>query len=146
MKHLINAIAILVIFSACCKKEKCVIPGINIRMYNFKMNEVDSIVVYKYEKGNNFIKALDTTYLSATLSSDNEFYSAYSNIQDPNFIYLIKIKGFTKEYRITNLRMTKSKCNSGCGLFTSKRDDFIVLADYQLNGELKDDFVIEVYK
>jgi hypothetical protein len=144
MRNVLNFIVILLIFSACCKKEKCVVPSVNMKLYNFRMEQVDSIIVYKYEKGNNFISALDSTYLSAVLSNDNEFYVAYSNIENPGFDYLIKIKGFTKEYRITDLRTVKSKCKS-CGPFTSKRNYFTVLEDYQLNGQLRNDFVIEVY-
>jgi hypothetical protein len=148
MKYLMKYVVLIVLLaliSACCKKTKCFVPSINMKLYNFRMDQVDSIIVYKYEKGNNFISALDSTYLSAVLSNDKEFYVAYSNIENPSFDYLVKIKGLTKEYRVTDMRTVRSKCKS-CGPFTSKRNYFTILADYQLNGQLKDDFVIEVYK
>jgi hypothetical protein len=145
MKYFLSFAIIILLLSSCCKKLKCVVPAINMKLYNFSREEADSIIVYKYEKGNNFVTALDSTYLSSSLSNDNQFYSVYSNIENSNFDYLIKIKGFTMAYRITDLRTEKSKCNR-CGPFTRKSDYFTVLADYRVNGQLKNDFVIEVYK
>jgi hypothetical protein len=145
MKYILNLSFLLLVCSSCCTKKKCGSKPIIMQMYNFQAPEVDSIIVYRYVKGNNFIAPSDSSFVSSSLSGDGTLFSIWLGIDNPDFDYLIKIKGFQNEYRITDVRTEKRKCNT-CVPFTPKRTYYLTLVDYQLNGQLKDDFVIEVYK
>jgi hypothetical protein len=116
-----------------------------MQLYNFQADEVDSIYTYSYKKGSNFTQVLDSSLDHGALSGDNTSFSVWLSTYDSDFDYLIKIKGWTGEYRITDLNTEKRKCNA-CVPFAPKSEYFSTLIDYQLNGQHKNDFIIDVFK
>jgi len=130
---------------SCCTKKYCSEAIFAFELYNFNPQDVDTITISKYEKGSNFSILVDFTTTSAYKSNGVDYYYAYLETVDKDHEYIVKIQGVAVTNTITEIKISKSKCNT-CFPYTPKREYYTKLSEYRLNGKITKDFPAKIYK
>ncbi len=132
---LVSLIASSVFLDSCCTKEYCI--GADdmdqIQFYNFTDNELDTVVVRRFNKNTGFARAIDSA-----ISVTPNFYSTADfkvvrlvNKLTVDFDYQIVMSGTGMVFAISDFVVTRKSCNTGfmCN------DSFNALESYKLNGQ-----------
>jgi len=142
---LFSLISILV-FNSCCTKKYCY--GVddldNISFYGFSQQDLDSIVIKKYNKNTNFQHILDSVFIEPEhFISNNEYEMLYLT---DNFVidydYEVELLSTGQVYAFTDFTVEKKKCNKGFLCF----DYFESLESYKVNGEKQTDSYLRINK
>ena len=130
---------------SCCTKKKCSEAIFAFELYNFNPQDVDTIIVSKFEKGSNFTNPIDITTTSPYKSSGADYYYLYLETVDKDHEYIVKIPGVALTYTLTEFKTSKSKCND-CFPYTPKSEYHTYISEYKLNGQTTKDFPAKIYK
>lgn len=132
------SITILFSINSCCTAVYCLgADDLNeIRFYGFTHEEVDTIVIRKFNKNSNFKIALDSsTAYSIEVHSGTELKIvsiADHNKLSVDFDYKVELPGTGKTFTFSDFVSKKERCNSGfmCNDFYNS------LESYKLNGQV----------
>ncbi len=133
----------LLIINSCCKDMECPdFDGLdNIQFYGYDRNEIDSVIVSRYEKGSGFSEYSDSKLIITEFRDIPDDFKIvwYPERFTPDFDYKIVITGTGESFTLTDFVLTRKDCHSdsglGLGLFCSQY--YIALKSYRLNGEIQ---------
>jgi hypothetical protein len=100
---------------ACCKA-LCVKNDMQLQFIGFDRQDIDTLLLIKYESGGTFTAKIDSFYSDpfANGSSKDTLYGYLTNI-DPGKDWEIKIPALNSTYRISDIQTTSERCECGGG-------------------------------
>lgn len=103
------------LIQGCCK-EICVKNDFQLQFIGFDRNDVDTLLLIKYEPGGAFANKIDSFYAETLASgaSKDTLHGYLSNI-DPEKDWEIIVPALNSTYRISDLQTTKERCRCGGG-------------------------------
>lgn len=114
-------------------------------LHDFSPEDVDTIIISKYEQGSNFTNSIDSSHILAQKPGAVDYYHIYLDMVDKDHEYIIKIPGAALTYSLGDFKTSTDKCNS-CFPYTPKSEYYRHISEYQLNGQAARDFTIKIYK
>lgn len=133
--QLLIAFLSVVMLNSCCTQKGCTEQILYFSLYDFNIQDVDSIWVKSYQKGTNFQTVKDSIFKK--FSSQDSMYRIEVNDVNNRFNfdrdYEIYFGSINNSYRITNITTRKEVCNQ-CFPFGSEK--YNRLNSYQVNGQL----------
>jgi hypothetical protein len=114
-------------------------------LYDFNLSEIDTIIISKFEKGNNFANPLEVNYTSVSESSGSGYYIAYLETINADYDFFISIPGASRTYTMMDFKTKKEKCNS-CFPYSPKSNYYKIISEYKLNGQTESKTIIKIYK
>ena len=147
--RLFSVLLLIIILTSCstCRSLEDLCLGVYelggpIKLYNFQKGDLDTVIIKKYGQGSNFLKLLDSNYVSAEYIPNGppsyEINTNNMSIDNDWEIYLPEIK---QKYRISNFSITKIKCDK-----CDKTPQEDVIQSYSVNGKMQQGSSVSIYK
>lgn len=131
---LLSLISILIV-NSCCTKVHCIgADDLNdISFYGFNQQDLDTLVIKRYNKDSNFQNYLDSLFIEPEYFTSSTEYEMV-HLTDKlivDYDYKIEIISTRQTFTITDFIVEKEKCNTGFMCF----DYYNSLGSYKVNGE-----------
>jgi hypothetical protein len=143
--HILSFIFVIFLWQACCTKKACSEGFFTINFYDFDKKEIDTVIVYQYEKDSHFVTLQSTTIFTSYRSYDSTYYYVQLENVDSDHDYIVNVPDAGLNYTLSELATKRTKCNS-CIPFTPRHEYLRVLFEYRLNGQLYSAFPLKLYK
>jgi hypothetical protein len=114
----ISLLALCIVFicmsfsiQSCCK-QACPGNEMDLLFINFTRQEVDTLLLVKYEPGNAFTNKVDSLYVDLWTSSRNSKDTLYGHLDNIDFKkdYEIILPALNRTFRISDLKTTRERC------------------------------------
>lgn len=157
MSTIFKTIFLLIIissFASCCKTEDCETGYLNLTTINFSQQQSDTFVLRRYKVNTDFNTLVDTLLIARNVNSfytDNGPDTSFVLINESNpfrlttgFDFIIYFPSTNTLRKISNITETKNQQKT-CATSNGKRC-YNDITSYKVDGVLKSDFDILVYK